>query len=78
MLEDMWKTTLNYILIVEEKVRAEIWSRLPTRWKIEEELNSGVNHYQTTIACGDGKVWWILSTGEGEGLKLKHYGTTEF
>jgi len=52
----------NYVklyLIVEEKVRAEIWSRLPTRWKIEEELNSRVNHYHTTIAYNDGKVWWI-------------------
>jgi len=71
----------NYVklyLIVEEKVRAGIWSRLPTRWMIEEELNSRVNHYHTTIACSDGKTYWILSTGEGEDLKLKHYGTTEF
>ena len=71
----------NYVklyLIIEEKVKAEIWSRLPTRWKIEEELNSRVNHYQTTIACSDGRVYWILSTGEGGDLKLKHYGTTEF
>jgi len=71
----------NYVklyLIVEERVRAGIWSGLPSRWMIEEELNSRVNHYHTTIACSDGRVYWILSTGEGEDLKLKHYGTTEF
>jgi len=71
----------NYVklyLIVEEKVRVEIWSRLPTRWMIEEELNSKVDHYHTTMACSDGKAYWILLTGEGEDLKLKHYGITEF
>jgi hypothetical protein len=72
------KNYLNLYLTVEEEVRSRIWSMLPGRWRVEEDLEPNVNHYRTNISCRDGKVSWIVSWGEGDGLKLKEYGTTEF
>lgn len=71
----------NYMtlyLMVEEEVRSKVWSRLPGRWRIEEQLKPDVNHDRTNISCRDGKVSWIISMAEGNGLKLEEYGTTEF
>lgn len=65
-------------LIVEEKVRATIWSKLPGRWRVEEELGPNVNHERTNISCWDGVVSWLVSIGGGEGLKIERYGTIEF
>ncbi|MBS7653099.1 MAG: nucleotidyltransferase domain-containing protein [Candidatus Bathyarchaeia archaeon] len=70
----------NYVklyLIVEERVRSIIWSRLPGRWRIEEEFSSKIEHFHTNIVCDNKKVYWILSLKGGEG-KLEDYGMTTF
>ena len=69
---------LTLYLMVEEKVRFRIWNMLPGRWRIEEQLQPSVNHNGTNIRCRDGEVSWIVSTGEGDSLKLEKYGTTDF
>lgn len=72
------KNYLNLYLMVEEEVRSRIWSMLPGRWKVEEDLKPDVNQYRTNISYRGGRVSWIVSWGEGDSLKLKEYGTTEF
>lgn len=65
-------------LIVEERVRSAIWDKLPGRWKIEEQLKPKLNHDRTNITYRDEKISWLTSIGEGDSLKLEHYGTTDF
>ena len=67
----------NYVtlyLLVEESVRSRIWSMLPARWRLDEEFKS-VNHEGSHIRCGEGVVMWMISTGKGENLKIKRYGS---
>jgi len=68
----------NYVklyLLVEEKVRSALWSKLPKRWEIER---LHINHLHTNIACRNEKVWWYISIGKGENLKIETYGTNKF
>lgn len=75
------KQVENYIrlyLVVEERVRSMVWDKLPGRWEIEEHLKPKVNHDGTNITCRDERASWLVSTGEGDSLRLQHYGATSF
>jgi predicted nucleotidyltransferase len=72
------KSYIQTYFSVEERVRATVWSRLPGRWEVEERLKPKVNHDRTNISCGGGKVSWLVSTGEGDSLKLECYGIVDF
>ena len=72
------KHVRNYVylyLVVEEIVRSKLWRKLPSRLEIDKPE---INHHHTNIACADGKVWWYISMGKGEHLKLQTYRTTNF
>lgn len=68
---------LSLYLVVEEKVRSLLWEELPERWRINE-LNNGVNHSKTKIICKDEMVWWRVSMGEGDHLKLENFEKVQF